>query len=221
MRIARSQKSACGLVAVVIFLSVALETADDLKRSGFVGVQVVQVPDDVRTMLNLPADIGVRVQALVDGGSAKAAGLQPNDVITQVGPHVLLGVSDFVQLVKRFRAGDVAVLTINRDRQVLTLKIPIRARPIEAADGVDVRYDAITVDGTLRRTIVTAPPSDGRHPAVLHLNGIGCFSQESLDISSHDAKLLYGLTRARFVTMRIEKSGIGDSEGDARARAFC
>src|SRR5207245_2470796 len=198
-----SQKNACGLVAVVICVSVASGTADDLRRSGFVGVQVVQVSGDVRTTLKLSSDIGVRVQALVDGGSAKAAGLHPNDVITQVGPRVVSGVSDFVQLVKRFRAGDVAVLTINRDRQVLTLQIPIRPRPIEAADGVNVRYDAVTVDGTLRRTIVTAPPSGGRHPAVLYLNGIGCFSQESLDISSHDAKLLYGLTRAGFVTMRV------------------
>jgi hypothetical protein len=153
------------------------------------------------------------VQALVEGGSAKAAGLRANDIITDVDQHPIIGVPDFVQLVKGFRAGDVAALTIKRDGDPDTVRVPIRPRPLEAAVDVDVRYDAVAVDGALRRTIVTAPKFAGRHPAVLYLNGIGCFSQESLDLSSHDAHLLYGLTRAGYVTMRVEKSGIGDSEG--------
>jgi pimeloyl-ACP methyl ester carboxylesterase len=185
----------------------------ELRRSGFLGVQVVPVPDAARSARDLPGGVGVLVQTLVDGGSAEAAGLQPNDVVTQVGDHTVVGVADFVQAVKRFRARDVVSLSIRRDRQPLTVQVPIRARPFEAAADVDVRYDAITVDGTLRRTILTAPKGSGRHPAVLYLNGIGCFSQESLDLSSHDAKLLYGLARAGYVTMRVEKGGMGDSEG--------
>jgi pimeloyl-ACP methyl ester carboxylesterase len=194
-------------------LGIVTTIGQELRRSGFLGVQVVPVPDATRTARDVPGGVGVLVQTLVDGGSAKAAGLQPNDVVTQIGDHTVTGVADFVQLVKRFRAGDAAGLTIRRDGHPLTVQVPIRARPFEAAADVDVRYDAITVDGTLRRTIVTAPRGSGRHPAVLYLNGIGCFSQESLDLSSHDARLLYGLSRAGYVTMRVEKSGMGDSEG--------
>jgi pimeloyl-ACP methyl ester carboxylesterase len=185
----------------------------ELRRSGFLGVQVVPIPDATRIAGDLPGGVGVLVQTLIEGGSAKAAGLQPNDVVTQVGDHTVVGVADFVQVVKRLRAGDVVKLTIRRDGHPLTVQVPIRPRPFEAAADVDVRYDAITVDGTLRRTIVTAPRGRARHPAVLYLNGIGCFSQESLDLSSHDAKLLYGLARAGYVTMRVEKGGMGDSEG--------
>jgi len=97
----------------------------------------------------------------------------------------------------------------------LTIDIDIRPRPFEHAPDLDVRYDAVAVDGALRRTIVTAPQQPGRYPALLYVNGIGCYSQESLDLSSNDAKLLYGLTRAGFVTMRVEKSGMGDSQGPA------
>ncbi|PYS79173.1 MAG: hypothetical protein DMF66_03725 [Acidobacteria bacterium] len=57
------------------------------------------------------------------------------------------------------------------------------------------------------------PKNEGRHPAVLYITGIGCFSQESANLLSTETKLLYGLTRAGFVTMRVEKSGIGDSQG--------
>jgi pimeloyl-ACP methyl ester carboxylesterase len=188
---------------LVASLYSGIATGQELRRSGFVGVQVGAVPDGH----------GVVVQTLVDGGSAGAAGLRAQDVITDVNHHFIAGVSDFVQLVKGFRAGDTAVVTITRDGNARTVPVPIRARPLETAVDVDVRYDAVAVDGTLRRTIVTAPKSVGRHAAVLYLNGIGCFSQESLDLSSHDAHLLYGLTRAGYVTMRVEKSGMGDSEG--------
>jgi pimeloyl-ACP methyl ester carboxylesterase len=91
--------------------------------------------------------------------------------------------------------------------------MPVKPRPYESAPDVDTVYKAVPVDSSLRRVVVTRPKDDGRHPAVLYLTGIGCFSQESLDLGSPDVKLLYGLTRAGFVTMRVEKSGMGDSQG--------
>jgi pimeloyl-ACP methyl ester carboxylesterase len=89
----------------------------------------------------------------------------------------------------------------------------VKPRPFESSPDADTFYKSVSVDGTLRRVIVTAPKGEGKHPAILYVNGIGCFSQESLDLSSPDAKLLYGLTRAGFVTMRVEKSAMGDSQG--------
>jgi pimeloyl-ACP methyl ester carboxylesterase len=190
-------------------------SAQELRRSGFVGVQVVAIPDAIRAEFALPPDTGVLVQSLVEGGSARSAGVQPNDVITGVGDTVVTGVGDFVRIVRNLRAGDVPTLRIRRGGQTLAVATPIRPRPYEQSADAEVHYDAISVDGTLRRTIVTSPPGPGRHPALLYVNGIGCYSQESLDLSSNDARLLYGLTRAGYATMRVEKSGMGDSEGPA------
>ena len=187
--------------------------AQQLRRSGFVGVVVVAVPDDVRRLMGVPGGIGVLVQSTVQGGSAGAAGIRAGDVIASIDGHDVTGVSDFVDRVRAFRAGDTVTVTLRRDRESLSLHLSVRPRPYEAAPDVDVRYDAVRVDGALRRTIITSPQSRGRHPAIVYLNGIGCFSQESLDLSSNDARLLYGLTRRGYVTMRVEKSGIGDSEG--------
>jgi len=75
--------------------------AQELRRSGFLGVQVVAMPEAVRTDLGLPNDAGVLVQALVEGGSAKSAGIEPDDVITYVGDHRVTGVADFVQVTRR------------------------------------------------------------------------------------------------------------------------
>src|SRR5205085_624397 len=74
-------------------------------------------------------------------------------------------------------------------------------------------YGAIAVGDSLRRTIVTGPVDEARHPAVLYMTGIGCFSQESLGGESGESQLLHGLARAGFLTMRVEKSGVGDSQG--------
>jgi hypothetical protein len=84
---------------------------------------------------------------------------------------------------------------------------------LESAPDVATDYRAVAVDGGTRRTIVARPKSPGRYPAVLYITGIGCFSQESIGVQSTESKLLYGLTRRGFVTMRVEKAGVGDSQG--------
>jgi pimeloyl-ACP methyl ester carboxylesterase len=93
----------------------------------------------------------------------------------------------------------------------------LRPRPFESSPGTRSDYGAVAVNGSLRRTIVVGPDDDGVHPAVLYVTGIGCFSQESLGIQSSEAKLLHGLARAGFITLRVEKSGVGDSRGPACA----
>jgi len=127
-----------------------------LRRSGFIGVQAGAVPDAVRADLGLSRGVGVRVQGVVEGGSAKFAGIQPDDVITDVGDRTVLGVADFVELARNLRAGDVRTVRLRRGRETLILPVTIHARPYEEAPDADVAYDAIAVDGSLRRTIVTS-----------------------------------------------------------------
>ena len=203
------------VAALCIIITGSLGAVQELRRSGFLGVVAVQIPDAVRRA----NETGVLVQSLVEGGSAKAADIQPNDIITQVNEHRVSDVNDFVQVARSLRAGDMATIRLRRGEATLTKQVAVKPRPYETAPDADVFYKAITVDGSLRRVIVTAPKAPGHHPAILYLNGVGCFSQESLDLSSPDAKLLYGLTRAGFVTMRVEKTSMGDSQGPPCASA--
>lgn len=182
-----------------------------LRRAGFIGVAVAAVPNEARDRLHLGG--GVLIQRLVDGGTAQAAGLAPNDIITQVNDHKIEGVDDFTQTARALRAGEEATLIGFRDGQPLTRRVVVKPRPPEPGVDDDVRYDAVRVDGSLRRTILTVPKRAGRHPAVLYIDGIGCLSQDTLDGGTSVSKLLHGLARAGYVTMRVEKSGVGDSEG--------
>ena len=196
----------------VIALLLGVTTGQELRRSGFLGIVPAPLTDAARQRLQ-PGETGILVQNVVEGGSAKAGGIQPNDIITQVNDHQVVDVNDFIQTARVLRAGDTATIQLRRGNESLTKPVAVKPRPLESAPDVDTFYKAVSVDGSLRRVIVTVPKSGGRHPAVLYLNGIGCFSQESANLQSPDALLLYGLTRAGFVTMRVEKSNMGDSQG--------
>ena len=201
------------LLTIITLLSTFVgANSQELRRSGFLGVASAELNDHLRKQLG-PGETGALVQALVEGGSAKEAGLLPNDIITEVNDRKIAGVADLVETAKRLRAGDTATVRLRRNGELLTKKLVIKPRPYESAPDVDTVYKAVSVDGSLRRTIITAPKTPGKHPAILYITGIGCFSQESPDLQSSEVQLLYGLTRAGYVTIRVEKSGIGDSEG--------
>jgi hypothetical protein len=186
--------------------------AGELPRGGFLGLQVGAVPAEEGRALGIAS--GVKVLKLVDGGSGKAAGIQPGDVITQIDSSNVAGADAFVDFARHLHAGDVVTISLLRGGKPKDVRMEVRPRPFETSPDAGVWYTSISIaDGSRRRVIVTKPKQPGRHPAILYMTGIGCFSQESLDRSSPDAKLLYGLTAAGFVTMRVEKSGMGDSEG--------
>ena len=75
-------------------------------------------------------------------------------------------------------------------------------------------YTSVAAGGGRRRVIVTHPRDGARHPAVLLVGGIGCFSVDSPSGIDPYRDLLYHLTRRGYATVRVEKSGVGDSQGD-------
>ena len=147
-------------------LQITVTSAQELRRSGFIGVSATALTDEARKQLP-PNASGILVQAVVDGGSARDSGIQPNDIITQVNDHKVIDVNDFVQTVKNLRAGDNAKLYLRRNGEALAKNLLIKPRPQESAADVDTLYKAVEVDGSLRRVIVTVPKTAGRHPAVL------------------------------------------------------
>src|SRR5215468_7335177 len=71
----------------------------------------------------------------------------------------------------------------------------------------DALYRPVDVDGAKYQTIITKPRGSGRHPAVLLIGGLGCYSLDQLKSDEAYAQLLYGLTHKGYVTIRVEKNG--------------
>lgn len=159
---------------------------------------------------------GMRVAAVVDGSMAALLGLVAGDVVTAIDGLPIRGAAD-VREATRASAGKASVVVeVLRGGHKLTASTPVLTRPAEVIDGHEVVYGEVMDDSGARlRTLVTRPAGPGPHPAVLFLQGIG---RQSLDFgatpSAPVARLIRGWAERGFVTMRAEKRGVGDSDGE-------
>ena len=85
----------------------------------------------------------------------------------------------------------------------------------ETLAGAEMEYGSVVASGARLRTIVSIPANlVGRAPAVLLVAGGGCGSIDtplSPDVAQPGLVRVIGMNG--FVTMRVDKSGMGDSEG--------
>jgi pimeloyl-ACP methyl ester carboxylesterase len=203
-------------LSILLFgISVAAQTPGDLPRQGFMGAQVARVPDEQRAQLKLPAEQGIVVMRVNAGSSAEAASLKPGDIILKVGDTNVNSAPDFVNLIRPLLAGQTIALTFLRDGKQQNINVPLKARPLETNPDFDVLYRQVDTKNGRRRVIVTKPKKGGKLPAVLLVGGIGCYSLDNFSPTHAYRNILYGLTVQGFVTMRVEKTGMGVSEGAA------
>jgi uncharacterized protein len=108
---------------------------------------------------------------------------------------------------------------VQRDGGPVRLGVTWRAMPMETIEGNTVRYESVQTPGGYRlRTIVTTPNDVGarRLPAFLFLQGIYCGSiDRPMTKGNPDAEVIRQFAEAGFITMRVDKSGVGDSQGPA------
>lgn len=141
-------------------------------------------------------------------------GVMAGDVLKSVAGRPVASADDVARALRSYRGGETISLDVTRAGRRVVVREVLRAAPPERWEGVEAVYRAVTVDGALRRVIVTRPPSPGPHAAILLVGGLGCYSLDG--IAQDEApygRLLYDLTRDGYVTMRVEKTGEGDSHG--------
>ena len=187
------------LLSSLLFLSVT--TTDELPRRHLFGAQLV------------PNDNGVAVGQLSPNGPAAKAGLRSGDLIVSFGETTVHRPEELIAAVKA-TASNKTEVEIVRDGQKLKLPVELAEVPRETSDEYDVIYDSVRANGTLRRTIITKPHGNSKRPAVVFAGGLGCYSLDNVPASvSPYIALIQDLTRNGFVVMRVEKSGMGDSQG--------
>lgn len=165
-------------------------------------------------------DGGVRVTRVVPGSMGEAAGMRAGDVLVALDGAPVRAVEDARAFVRgRFEAATIAFARDGSRREARVARVPF---PVEPVPGATVRLGHVTVDaldGARLRTLTTVPddaaPDDGaRHPAVLFVPGVRCASVDlALAPDAPIARIVRGLAATGLATMRLERSGIGDSEG--------
>jgi pimeloyl-ACP methyl ester carboxylesterase len=182
----------------------------DLPRHAVIGVQIsaadLSKPED-------PATNPPTIKAVLAGGAGQVAGLEAGDVLVALDNQRIASAGDFAQRIARHPGGDSVSIRVLRNGAPVTKTVVLKPRPLETSSDADILYTAVSVEGSRRRVIVTHPKTPGAHPAVLLIGGLGCYS---LDGAVHDpggyGPILTALMKKEFATMRVEKTGQGDSE---------
>jgi pimeloyl-ACP methyl ester carboxylesterase len=158
---------------------------------------------------------GLTVVRVLPSSAAQGAGVHAGDVIRGVDGVATPNIPAYLREFHSLHAGQSVSLALTRDGKPLTLTVQLAQPPDENDPAVTTRYGGITVDGSLRRVLVTIPKeARAPLPGVLLIGGIGCFSVDVAgDPQDPYLRLAHDLSRAGFVTMRVEKSGVGDSQG--------
>jgi uncharacterized protein len=198
-------------LSLCLFGLAALAVAqDDLPRHGVIGL-VVTLADKAKPS---GPDNSAIVQRVAEGSAAAQAGFQAGDIIRSIDGRAVGAPTQFSQAVGRHLAGDLVRVEVTRGAQQLNLMAVLKPRPLETSPTAEVLYRSVGVRGVRRRVIVTRPLNHGgRLPAVLLMQGLGCESVDNLDRKIGYGAVISAFEEHGYVTMRVEKTGEGDSQG--------
>lgn len=198
-------------LALMLYPAHIIGQVDELPRHGVIGLAVA--PADPSKKEDPQAN-PVTVKTATPGGAGAAAGIQAGDVLHEIDHAQVTSSEEFARRIGRHLAGDSIQIRLSRNGVEMTKTVTLKPRPFETSADADVLYRSVVVDGARRRVIITQPKSPGRHPAVLLMSGLGCYSLDGeLLRDTGYGPFLSGFAAKGWVTMRVEKPGEGDSEG--------
>lgn len=212
-----SKSRAFVLLVCLAFASstgIAGASRPELKRRGMMGVQLGPVTEEAKERLKLADTSGVLINGVVPGGAAEAAGMKPNDVVIRIADQSVGDVNALTGMMRAYGAGDSVSLTVWRDGQETKMELVLRPRPGESWSDCELLYETAGEPGKLVRLLVTKPKTEGKRPAVLMVLGITRQPSEIFFPGLTPFKsLISELSKAGYVTARVDRPGAGDSEG--------
>lgn len=158
---------------------------------------------------------GARIQFVGPNSPSAQSGIKVDDIILQVGDTPIADTDALMAFVKNASDGGNYKTKILRDGREIELTWEMKALPKEDHPGFETIYDHVTLPGGHRqRTFIVKPKGDGPFPALFFLQGLQCASTETPNNSENSIwKSVNGWASKGYVVFRVEKSGIGDSEG--------
>jgi uncharacterized protein YndB with AHSA1/START domain len=113
-------------------LASVLETGIDLRitRRPMLGITLSDFNAELAKKLSVPVTEGLRIDSLIDGMGAQAAGLQSSDVIVKVDGREIRNFADVPDGLEGKRAGDKVKVTFYRGSEKKTVELVLSGRQI-------------------------------------------------------------------------------------------
>ena len=188
------------IVFIFIILLLINHTLDSqsLLRRAYLGAQLSQTSE------------GVRIVKSLEGTSTKI-NLAEEDLILEINGEMVKDIPSLAEILTKKREGDKADFLVSRKGKPLHLKGNFIGRPYEHSDISEVIYDQAPFKGGQLRVIINKPKKNDKMPAMLFIPGYTCSSIDNLPDIHPYKRFINEYVQAGFVTLRIEKSGLGDS----------
>jgi uncharacterized protein len=211
--------SAGALFCFILFTAsefACAQLTETLSRRAFFGARIQDISDSTKTRLKLSSGDGILLTEVISGSSAAAGKFLPDDVVVSWNNQNISGVSQFLELLKNSHGGQTVRVDYIRNGVKKNRSITLVPRPMESDSRYITSYESVYTRGNHLRVIITRPKGNGPFPAVLYIGGVGCYSIDNPQLTGSDPSLkiwIDSLTLNGMVTMRVEKTGIGDSRG--------
>jgi photosystem II stability/assembly factor-like uncharacterized protein/dienelactone hydrolase len=191
------------LFLIFFICSAHLFYGQSLQRKPLLGARIEYVKEN--------ATSGCKVVQVVRGTSVELK-LQENDIILKIGDNDFKSSEEFTKMFLNYTPGQEVQLSVLRGKKKITLKAKVVARPFETDDNAEVIYDEANFRGGQLRVIINKPFKENKMPAMLFVPGYTCSSIDELTNDHPYKRIIDAYVDAGYTTMRIEKSGLGDSK---------
>ncbi len=202
------------LLFVLSILSFTLINGQELARRATLQAWV-KSPDDITP--------GATIMSIQPDSPLEQAGVKVGDRIIQINDRKILRSEDWSHMLYKIRSNQNTNFHIKRGTQWFTISIKLNPLDKEDHDGLTTYYESIVSDyGIRQRTIITTPNPNKKLPAIFLVQGLSCSTIEKYSSrSSNWVKMIESLVeQSGMVVMRVDKPGVGDSEGDCGCTDF-
>lgn len=151
------------------------------------------------------------------------AGIKPNDLIVTVNGKFISNEEVWSDVVYGLKGDTNTVIEVIRNEKKMLFSVRLNSIPKESHTGLDTFYEEVTTAYDItQRTIITKPKKQGRLPALILIGGLSCSSIETYPGRKGNwVQTIKDLVeKSGMVVMRIEKPGVGDSEGNCSESNF-
>jgi photosystem II stability/assembly factor-like uncharacterized protein/pimeloyl-ACP methyl ester carboxylesterase len=191
------------IISLYFLLLIGFNGYSQLQRKVQFGARVEYVTEN--------GTFGCKVLQVARGTSV-ALKLQEKDLILKIGNSTFASTDEFIRLFTSYSPDQEVQLTVLRGKMKLVLKAKAVARPYETDDNATVIYDEANYKEGQLRVIINKPFKENKMPAMLFIPGYTCSSIDELTNNHPYKRIIDAYVDAGYVTLRIEKSGLGDSK---------
>ncbi|MCC7247517.1 MAG: alpha/beta fold hydrolase, partial [Lysobacter sp.] len=183
-----------------------------LPRRAALGVQLA----------NAPEGAGVLVQGVLPGSTALAVGVQAGDRLLALNDAPVASIAEVLAWLATSRSGAPIAVKVRRGEKDIVLRGTMGERLRDpGGPGYRVEYGEVSIgdanDRARLRTMLSVPTSpspSGQYPVLFYVQGVALGTMDTVLAEPHPySRFLQPFAQAGYITYRVDKPGVGDSEG--------